>query len=333
MNGTKFDELEFSSEEAFEKLVKENFKTLFGAKTVYFDIKSKIDSKTFGSAIPDGFLFDFKDEENPEFYLVEVELQKHDFHNHIFPQVTKFFAFFKNPKSRYNLIDKLFSFVKSNPKLEQDFRQYLGKKELYKALKDVIENSQNILIVLDDEKPEMQEVFDTYTETWDKMVKVEILKQYSANDQTIFTINPDFEEIDIVDRATEQESDSAGDKYTENYHLENTEQEIVSAYYSVKNGVLSFDSSIKINPRKPYISLSKNKIFAYIQIKREKMHIIVMLPYEIGIKLIKKNKIAELSPRAQKSWNGHSFRATLENSQNVDEILNVLKEAYKNSLK
>ena len=47
MSGTKFNESEFSSEEAFEKVVKENSKTLFGAKTVYFDIKSKIDSKTF----------------------------------------------------------------------------------------------------------------------------------------------------------------------------------------------------------------------------------------------------------------------------------------------
>ena len=30
------------------------------------------------------------DKENPEFYIVEVELSKHDFYGHIFPQFTSF---------------------------------------------------------------------------------------------------------------------------------------------------------------------------------------------------------------------------------------------------
>jgi len=87
MDGSRFIEIEFEREEEFEKVVKENSKTLFGINTVYFDLKNKIDSKSLGSSIPDGFLFDFRDNENPEFYLVEVELQKHDFYKHIFPQI------------------------------------------------------------------------------------------------------------------------------------------------------------------------------------------------------------------------------------------------------
>jgi hypothetical protein len=42
------------------------------------------------------------------------------------------------PTSRNNLIDKLFQLVKSNPELEEDFKKYLGKKEICKALKDTI---------------------------------------------------------------------------------------------------------------------------------------------------------------------------------------------------
>lgn len=118
---------------------------------------------------------------------MEVELEQHDFYKHIFPQITRFFAFFKNSASRNNLVDKLFYFIKSNAGLEQEFKQYLDKKEIYKALKDVTENSQNILLILDDNKKELQEVFETYTDTWDKMVKVEILKQYTAEGKTIFT--------------------------------------------------------------------------------------------------------------------------------------------------
>jgi len=328
MSGRKFDESEFGSEEAFEKIVKENFKTLFGAKTVYFDIRNKIDSRTLGSAIPDGFLFDFRDEENPEFYLVEVELLKHDFYKHIFPQITKFFAFFKNSASRTNLIERLFSFVKSNPELELEFRQYLGKREIYKALKDTIENSQNILIILDDDKPELKEVFETYTDTWDKMVKVEILKQYTTEDKTIFTMDPDFEEIESVETPIVEEEGEA-ERYTENYHLEGVSKDVISIYEKIKSAMLKFDPKIIINPQKYYISLRKNKNFAYIKIKKAEMHIVIMLPYEVGNSLIKKHKLQQLTQSVQNWYNFPCFKVTLVNEDNLEEIIGALEEAYK----
>jgi sugar-specific transcriptional regulator TrmB len=216
---------------------------------------------SLGSSVPDGFLFGFKDEENPEFYLVEVELEQHDFFKHIFPQITRFFAFFRNTTSRNNLIDKLFHLIQSNPTLEEEFKKYLGKKEIYKALKDTIENSQNILLVLDDNKPELQEIFETYTDTWDRMVKVEILKQYTANGKTIFTMNPDFEDIGFVEPPTQETEDQ--ERYTESFHLEDVEKNTASAYGSIKNAMIKLDPNININPQKYYISLRKNRNFVY----------------------------------------------------------------------
>ena len=207
MDNNRFVETEFALEEEFEKIVKENSKTLFGAKTIYYDLKSKIESKSLGAAIPDGFLFDFKNEEAPEFYLVEVELQSHDFYKHIFPQITKFFAFFKKPTNRNNLIEKLFSLIGSNATLKDEFKKYLKEKEIYKALKDIIENSQNILLILDENKPELEDVSETYTDTWGKIVQVEILKQYKAKDKTIFTMNPDFEDIGFTEPPKEDNED------------------------------------------------------------------------------------------------------------------------------
>lgn len=327
MDGKKFDEIEFKSEESFEKIVRENFKTLFGTKTILFDIKNKVETKTLGSAIPDSFLFDFKDEENPEFYLVEVELQKHDFYNHIFPQITRFFAFFKNPPSRNILVEKLFSFIESNTEIEREFKQFLGKKEIYKALKDIIENSQNILMILDENKPEMQEVFETYTDTWDKMVKVEILKQYTADGKSIFTMNPDFEEIGFIEPLAEEEK--AEERYTENYHLEDADKNIVIVYEKIKNSMLKLDSDIKANPQKYYISLRKNKNFAYIKVRKRKIHIVIMLPYETGNDLIKKHKLTQLSKGIQDWYNGSCFQVTLENEDNLEEIMKTLEEAYR----
>jgi len=328
VDGNKFVEAGFKSEEDFERVVKENFKAFFGAKTIYFDVKGRVESRSLGAAIPDGFLFDFRDEENPEFYLVEVELQQHDFYKHIFPQITKFFAFFKNAASRNNLIERLFSFIKSNPELEQEFKQYLGKKEIYKALKDIIENSQNILLILDGEKPELEEVFETYTDTWDKMVKVEILKQYVSNDgKVVYTLTPDFQEIPFVEPTAISETEGE-QVYTENYHLEGVDEKIILIYEQIKDAMLKLDSKIKVNPQKYYISLRKTKNFAYIKLRKSKMHIVLMLPYETGRDIVKKHKISMLSPGIQDWYGAPCFQVTLENAENLDEIINALKQAY-----
>ncbi|GAH96596.1 unnamed protein product, partial [marine sediment metagenome] len=128
------------------------FKICFWEKAIYINIKNKIESKSLGKAIPDGILFNLADIDNPEFYLVEIELFKHDFYNHIFPQITKFFAFFNNPKSQGELIERIFSIINIDNELREEFKKYIGRKEIFKFIKDTIENSQNILLIIDDNR-------------------------------------------------------------------------------------------------------------------------------------------------------------------------------------
>ena len=325
MDGNRFIETEFKIEEDFEKIVKENSKTLFGSKTIYFDTKNKIETKTMGGAVPDGFLFDFRERNNPEFYLVEIELQRHDFDRHIFPQIKKFFSFFKNSKSRDDLIGKIFNFIKSNSSLEQEFKKFIGEKEIYKTLKDVIENSQNILLVIDEYKPEFDETSETITE-WAKLVKIEVLKQYTANKKSIFTLNPDFEDIGFVEPIS---TDNEDVEYNESYHLGDVNENVVSIYKLIKEKISKLDQSIIINPQKYYISLRKHRNFAFIKIKKKKMHIVIMLPYENGASLIKKHKVTQLHESVQTFYNGPCFKVTLDNEENLDEVLKALEEAYK----
>jgi len=325
VDGNKFTETEFELEENFEKIIKDNSKVLFGTKTVYLDIKSKVEAKSLGAAIPDGVLFDLKDKDNPEFYLVEVELAKHDFYKHMFPQVTKFFAFYKNASSRNNLIETLFRLIKSNPKLEEEFKEYLEKKEIYKWIKDTIENSQNILLVIDENKPEFQEIFETYTDTWGKLVKVGILKVFTANKKIIFSLNPDFETIGLAEAVSISEE---AQTYTEQYHLEDVDKNMISIYEKIKEYINKLDANIKVNPQHYYISLRKNRNFAFIKIKKKKLHIVLMIPYVASKKIIKKNKITKLSQGIQNFYNGPCFKVTLENNKNINEVFTALKEAY-----
>src|SRR3990167_2048108 len=112
LNGQNCQQVIYDKEDAFEKFIVDNADTIFGANSIYVDMKHKIENSSLGGTIPDGVLIDLSDLESPEFYLVEVELQNHDFFKHIFPQITKFFSFYKNPSERQKLTEKVFSIFK-----------------------------------------------------------------------------------------------------------------------------------------------------------------------------------------------------------------------------
>jgi hypothetical protein len=97
-NGRRYTQFRYSNEKDFEEEVVGSSKMLFGKNTIYINAKKRIDSKSLGGTVPDGFFFDFGDSSDPQFYMVEVELSGHSFYSHVFPQITKFFAFFNNAR-------------------------------------------------------------------------------------------------------------------------------------------------------------------------------------------------------------------------------------------
>ena len=124
-NGKRYSLHKYATEKEFEEEIVLSSKLLFGINTIYINAKKKIESKSLGGVVPDGFFFDFSDINDPQFYIVEVELCTHSFFNHIFPQITKFFAFFKNNKLQKSLIDKLFSTINTDDGLKGEFKKYL----------------------------------------------------------------------------------------------------------------------------------------------------------------------------------------------------------------
>ena len=331
LNGKRFNKVIFKKEEDFEDYVAKNSKLLFGKNTIYLNIKKKIESNILGNSIPDGILFDLRDIDNPEFYLVEVELAKHDFYRHIFPQITKFFAFYNNPKGRKKLVSSLDSLIKSDNKLERVFRRYLGKKEIYKWLEHTVENSQNILIVIDDEKPEFDEMAKTYQGTWGKQVKVEILNIFKSGTKKIFILNPDFEGITFVGGGSIPES--ASDIYTEQFHLDGVSKNVSEIYSKIKSYILKIDPNVKINPQRYYISLRKNKNFAFIYLRKKKVKVVVMLPYDQGKEIIKKNSLKKLSKGIQDFYNGECFAIMINSPKYLDEVFTAIKKAYESQNK
>ena len=133
--------MQFKYEKEFEESISSNSKVLFGKDTIFIT-KNKLKGLVLGNTIPDGFLFDLTDMENPGFYIVEFELQQHDFNRHISPQVTKFFGFFNDSVSQNILAKDLFSIIKANETLKNDLKKYLGEKEIYEFLTDICRDSK-----------------------------------------------------------------------------------------------------------------------------------------------------------------------------------------------
>ncbi len=324
-NNNKFHEFTYNQEKDFEDVVRKNTKHIFGSSTIYIDLKARIDTISLGRSIPDGLLFDLKNIDSPEFYLVEIELAKHDFYRHIFPQVTKFFAFYKNSKAQNDLIEKIFALVQTDKELEKEFKQFLKGKEIFKFIKDTIENSQNILIIIDEMKPELPEMTDTYTE-WSRMVRIAVLKEYRYGDESILTLTPDFESVALGEMIGEKEEGETGKiPKTEEYHLDGVEPKVKDIYLNIKNQLLAFKPTLRFNPQKYYISIIDKKNFAFIYVRRKKINITVLLPESAIRNSIKHHKVESETESVQKFYGGECATVIVEDKANFDEIINVLK--------
>ncbi len=332
-NNIRYFERQYSKESEIEKLVVNNAKIIFGQNSLYVDAKKKIDNKTFGGVIPDGFLFELSDPKNPEFYIVEVELSKHSFFNHIFPQVTKFFAFFKNTGSQGLLIEKLYEIFNNDHELRKELKAKIGNREIFKFLKDTIENSQNILIIIDNEKPELPEIIETYTDTWGKMVKVAILKEYHCGHKqsdTILTMTPDFENIENIDIVSaDAEEINKPSAYTEEFHLDGVEDHIRKLYDKIKLEMSARIPALTFNPQRYYISLRKKRNFAFLKVRRKKIAIVAMAKEQVIRNKVQNHHIKSLSESVQKFYNGDCARIDVINDKNLGEVLDLLSEIQK----
>lgn len=329
-NGIRFVEKKFKLEKNFERLLIQNGKALFGKHSILVDVKKKISTQHMGGTIPDCFLIELSDPENPEFYIVEVELAKHSFFNHIFPQITKFFAFFKNQDSQSQLVENLYEIFDKDESLKKALKSRIGRKETFKYLKDMIENSQNILLILDSEKNELPEIIETYTDTWGKIVKVAIFKEYTNGSDSILSLSPDFENIETIDIVSPPETkEKRATTYTESYHLDGIPENISSVYQKMKEELILKIPDLKINPQRYYISLRKKRNFAFIKIRKKKVAIVAMAAPERIKASVPNYNIVDLSDSVQNFYNGPCARIDINNSKHLDEVIQLLIEIQK----
>lgn len=324
-NGKRYAERSFTLEKDFESLIINNGKALFGQKAIIIDAKKKLETKALGGTIPDFFLIDFSDIENPEFYLVEVELSSHNFFDHIFPQITKFFAFFRNTENRSRLNEKLHDIILNDKDLAREIKSRIGEKEVFKFIKDLLQTSQNILLVLDDEKDELPEIIQTYTDTWGKMVKVAILKEYTCEGDSILTLSPEFEYIETIDIVNKESIEDEGKtNYTEAFHMDGIEEATKELFQKFKKATEEKIPEVIFNAQRYYISIKKTRNFGFIEVRRKKISLVALLPEEEIRNRIKNYEIVKLGNGVQKFYNGPCAKIIIDNDKYLDEVIELL---------
>ena len=326
-NGRRYDQQRFALESDFEAEIIAAKDAIFGRDTIFIDAKKKIGTFALGNTIPDGFLFDLSDPDNFEFYIVEVELEKHDFYNHIFPQITKFFAFFKNGKRQKELVEKLFATITNDAGLKRRFKACLGEKEIFKVLNDLVDSSQNILLILDGPKPELPEITDTYSDTWGKMVRVLEVRKFAGKDGSIITVDPPFENLEFSYEEPISETERKAVQYSEEFHLEDTLESVKKIYQHLKSVVRQEDQSFKFNPQKYYISIKGPKNIVFLKIRKKKIRMIVMLPAKDIRQLISHHPVKTLSQPVQDFYNGPCAAVDVDGMTHFREIDALVRSA------
>ena len=167
----------YRNEDELENLVKEHIEFIFGNNSLFFE-KSKIKSRANIGSIPDGFvLLPFEQ----KWYVIEVELSKHPLHDHIVPQILKFFGAIKNPTTRKKLIDTFYEEIVSKPNLNYKYKIAGIKKERYKLLTDIINRNPEFAIIIDEKSRELEEICENLPFT----SKIIEFKTYQREDSDV----------------------------------------------------------------------------------------------------------------------------------------------------
>jgi len=195
--GKVFKFYEYSKESEFERDVIEHSKEIFGPKSVYIDIKKKIENDNI-LTIPDGYLLDFSFEADPRLYIIENELVIHDPYKHIGQQLLKFSISYKasGRKIKKFLLKKIYE-NNSTKKLIEKGVVKAGYRNIDAFLEDIIfEKEVRAIIVIDRISSDLENVVNQLT------MKIDILEfqTFISGNEIINKFTPFQEEIrDLTD--------------------------------------------------------------------------------------------------------------------------------------
>lgn len=157
VDGIRFTPWTTDDEPKFEEYVKSYYKEIFGEKSIFFE-KKKLTSLAGIVSIPDGFIINFS---SRKWFIIEVEIKKHDPHTHIAQQISKFMTTIYQPNKK-SIIESFYRFIKDDPYRELTVKDWIQSSEIYKFLTEVVERDPSIIVIIDEKTKELVEACNTF---------------------------------------------------------------------------------------------------------------------------------------------------------------------------
>jgi predicted transport protein len=310
-------EQKFKSEKEFNELIVNNSKMLFGKSTILIDATK--------SLFECYLLLDFSEAEKHKLYFVDITLSKQNFWE-LFTRITRLFALFNFRDYQNKLVELVLDIIGENTTLKSELNPITGEN-IDEYFKVVLINKPFILLLTDQERPELIEINMAYSTYWGKFVKPILIRKYADNGDLFCSITPAFADIDFTTNGKSgKDSIIKREKSTEADHLENTSEIIQGVYMKIKTDLLKEDKSIEFNPKQYYISMRKNRNLAFFHISKKRISLVVMNPEKDTQEEIKHHEVKTLTEKVQKFWNGPSCTIIIDNMDNIDEIIALLKK-------
>ncbi len=142
----------------FHSMVKEHYKEIFGADSLYFDVGKKFKSKSKIGSIPDAYILDFS---RGEWYVVEEELSCHPVYDHIVNQLARFLNGIKNMKSRSQLCEVLYREIDKDERLRSIVKKQIDSRDIHHALTNLILRHPSIVVIVEEKTMETEEAIES----------------------------------------------------------------------------------------------------------------------------------------------------------------------------
>ena len=203
----KYIAVPYDKESDLEDTVNEVKDVLFGSARVYLDDKKKIGQKGGTNNLPDGYLIDLTNKNEPKIFVVENDLANHQHLKHIAVQILEFSLSFETSKVKVkNIIKEMLQKRANEWKKCEAFAKKNGYDNVDYLLESIIhkKDSFNALLIIDELGEELETVLIS---RFKFPVEIITIKRYKADDgKILYEFDPflnevaeDTEKIDVSD--------------------------------------------------------------------------------------------------------------------------------------
>lgn len=185
--------LDYEKEADFEKVVISLSDAIFGPSTIYVDVKKRMSGKIV--SIPDGYLIDMTEADEPKLFIVENEIVRHDPFRHIGIQMLKFATSFEDVQTELKnfLMDEIARSPEQMKRLEEACSKS-SKRNVDNYLDCAVYGTFRGLVIIDEATDALHNVLEKIAAN----ISVLELRSFGSDDGSIVhqfdTLYDEFEE-------------------------------------------------------------------------------------------------------------------------------------------